>query len=249
MSVTHSIFVLAKNGTPLTPTTPCHARKLLEAGVAKKVWSKFNTFGIRMLVDTRREVPETTLGYDVGTKFEGFSVACGQENNLSVKLDLPDKKKIVRKLDERRTLRRTRRDRNCRRRECRSLNRAREGFLAPSQAVIVNSRLKVLRAFLSIYPVRAVGMEDVRFNHAKYRWGKNFSTCEIGKNRLRNYFRDAGCELFEYRGFETKELREKYGYKKTSDKGKDVFTAHCTDSLAIACEVGPGIGNGDKNPS
>lgn len=240
MSVTNSVFVLAIDGVPLAPTTPCRARKLLNAGVAKKAWSKFNTFGIQMLVETRREVPETTLGYDVGTKFEGFSVVCGQENSLSVKLDLPDKKEIVRKLDERRSLRRTRRGRNCRRRECRSLNRSREGFIAPSQAVIVNSRLKVLRALVSIYPIKVVGMEDVRFNHAKLRWGKNFSTCEIGKNRLRNYFRDAGCELFEYQGFETKELREKYGYKKTGDKGKDVFTAHCTDALALACEVGPG---------
>jgi hypothetical protein len=240
MSVIHSVFVLALDGKPLSPTTPCHARKLLAAKVAKKAWSKFNTFGIQMLVETRRETPEATLGYDVGTKFEGFSVVCGQENNLSVKLDLPDKKKIVRKLDERQCLRGTRRNRNCRRRECRSLNRARVGFLTPSQAVIVNSRLRVLRAFFAIYPIKAVGMEDVRFNHAKYRWGANFSTCEIGKTRLRNYFRDTGCELLEYRGFETKELREKYGYKKTSDKGKDVFTAHCSDALALACEVGPG---------
>jgi hypothetical protein len=35
--------VLALDGQPLTPTTPSKARKLLTGGVAKKVWSKFNT--------------------------------------------------------------------------------------------------------------------------------------------------------------------------------------------------------------
>lgn len=236
----HTVFVLAKDGKPLTPTTPCRARKLLKAGVAKKVWSKFNTFGIQMLVETRKETPETVLGYDCGTKFEGYSVVCGTENNLSVKLDLPDKKMIVRKLDDRKMMRRNRRSRKCRRRPARFSNRKREGFLAPGQAVIVNSRIKILKALLSIYPVQVVSMEDVRFNHAKHKWGKNFSTCEIGKNRIRKFIKDTGCELFEFRGFETKELREKYGYKKTKDKGKDVFTAHCSDSLALACEVGPG---------
>jgi hypothetical protein len=43
----HLVFVLANDGTPLTPTTPAKARKLLRAGVAEKAWSKFGTFGIR----------------------------------------------------------------------------------------------------------------------------------------------------------------------------------------------------------
>ena len=63
----HSVFVLGQNGQPLTPTTPSKARKLLAGGVAKKVWSKFNTFGIQMLVSTRTETPDATLGNDWGT--------------------------------------------------------------------------------------------------------------------------------------------------------------------------------------
>src|SRR5947208_13304727 len=162
----HSVFVLGGDGTPLTPTTPARARKLLQAGVARKRWSKFGTFGIQMLVPTRRETPVTTLGIDHGTKFEGYAVVCGAENVLAVKLDLPDKKKIVAKLTERRQLRRVRRFRKCRRRPMRSKNRSRKGFLAPSQAVMVGSRLKVMRALFAIYPITMVGFEDVRFNHA-----------------------------------------------------------------------------------
>lgn len=237
----HTVFVLAIDGKPLTPTTPAKARKLLEGGVAKKVWSKFGAFGIQMLVETRRETPQTTIGVDVGTKFEGYAVVCGNENNLAVKLDLPAKWKIVRKMKARRILRRNRRNRKCRCRPARFNNRKRsDGWLHPSQAAIVGSRLKVLRELFSIYPVDAVALEDVRFNHYKYRWGANFSTMEIGKQRLRDLFTEQGADLFEFRGWETKELREKYRYKKTSDKSADVFEAHCTDALALACEVGSG---------
>jgi len=237
----HSVFVLGLNGKPLTPTTPAKARKLLKGGMAKKCWSKFGTFGIQMLVSTGTEIPLTSLGYDVGTKFEGMAVLVGEENVLSVKLDLPDKKKIVQKLKERKQLRRARRFRNCRRRPARFNNRSHVGFIAPSQNVIINSRLKVLRELLCIYPIGMVGQEDVRFNHARYRWGANFSTCEIGKTRIRLFFEKQGVKVINFRGFETKELREKYNYPKTTSKSEDKFTAHCSDALALACEIGPKI--------
>ena len=133
---THEVFVLDVDGKPLTPTTTRKARLLLKAGVAKKVWSKFNTFGIQMLVPTRTEIPSTSMGVDLGTKFEGYSVVCAKENVLNVKLDLPDKKKLVRKIEERRVLSRNRRSRKCRRREARFDNRSRKNFLAPSQRQI-----------------------------------------------------------------------------------------------------------------
>jgi len=195
-----------------------------------------------MLVETRCETPETSLGVDHGMKYEGYAVVCGQENNLAVKLDLPDKQKIVRKLKERRTLRRARRSRKCRRRPARFNNRRRKpDWLAPSQAAVVGSRLKVLRELFRIYPIHVVGFEDVRFNHAKYRWGANFSTVEIGKACIKAFFTEHGTQVFDFQGYETKALREKYGYRKTSDKSADKFAAHCSDALALAVEVGPAM--------
>jgi len=231
----HTVFVLNVEGYPLTPMTPAKARKILKGGKAKKIWSKFNTFGIQLLYKTREEIPETTLGYDPGTKFEGISVVCGRENNLSVKLDLPEKGKIVKKLKERKFLRRNRRFRNCRRRKARFKNRSRKGFIAPY------SRLKILNQFCSIYPIQNIAMEDVRFNHAKYKWGNNFSTIEVGKQKIINFFKDKNMHIFKYRGFETADLRKKYGYKKTSVKNADKFSAHCSDSLALAVEVNCGV--------
>jgi len=236
---THSVWVLDKGGHPLTPTTPAKARKMMKAGVAKPVWNRFNQFGIQMMVSTRDHTPETVLGVDHGTKFEGYAVVCGIENNLAVKLDLPSKKTLVKKLEARRQLRRARRFRNCRRRPCRFDNRSREGFLAPSQAMIVGSRIKMLREFFRCYPIQDVSLEDVKFDHAHKRWGANFSTVEIGKARIREFIKP-NAKLHEFRGWDTKEFRMKYGYRKISDKSADRFEAHCSDALALACEVGPG---------
>jgi len=235
----HSVWVVSKGGHPLTPMTPAKARKLMRARVAKPVWSRFNEMGIQMLVETRHETLVTTLGVDHGTKFEGYAVVCGTENNLAVKLDLPSKKLLVKKLEARRHLRRARRFRNCRRRPQRFDNRSRAGFLAPSQAMIVGSRLKMLRKFFSCYPIQSVGLEDVRFDHAHKRWGANFSTVEIGKARIREFI-EAHAELHEFAGYDTKDLRLQYGYRKIADKHADRFEAHCSDALALACEAGEG---------
>ncbi len=234
----HSVFVLSDEGKALTPTTPGRARKLLKSGAAVKTWSKFGIFGIQFVKATRECVPVTSLGSDQGTKFEGYSVVCGNENVLNVKLDLPDKDKQVRKNEERSALRHARRFRKTRRRPARSDNRFRaDSWLAPSQRVIVDSRLKVLRELFRIYPIQLVGLEDVRFNHAHKRWGKNFSTVEIGKTTLRHFFHDHGAILTEFLGFETQMWREHFGYDKCSNKAADQFEAHCSDALALALAV------------
>ncbi len=236
----HLVFVLDPRGKPLTPTTPAKARKLFEGCVAEKVWSRFGTFGVRMLVETRRETPRVALGVDHGTKFEGYSVVADCENSINVTLDLPDKKRTLKKLEERRRMRRARRFRKCRRRPCRSKNRSRRDFLAPSQKVLVDSRLKVLDELCRIYPVNVAGVEDVKFNHTAKRWGANFSTVEIGKSRMRAFHTERGINFHEYEGHETQDLRRQFGYRKINEKGADRFETHCCDSLALACAVGTG---------
>lgn len=91
----HQVFVINVNSNPLTPTNWCKAKKLIKGGVAKKVQSKFGTFGIQMLVDTRKEKPECSIGIDYGTRFEGYSVIYGKEDNFNLKLNLPDLEKFV----------------------------------------------------------------------------------------------------------------------------------------------------------
>ena len=232
----HKVFVLDTNEKPLTPTTNARARKLMKGKQAKPTWNKFSQFGIQMLVKTRKETPKTILGVDFGTKFEGYAVRIGKENNLSVMWKLPDKKKLIRKLEERRILRRTRRQRNCRRRECRFNNRNKKEFIAPSQLMIIQSRIRVMREFFNCYPFDTVALEDVRFNHRDKRWGKNFSTIEVGKKFLYDWI-EQKAELLLFEGRETQMWGELFGYRKTSDKSVETFNSHCSDALAIAGSI------------
>jgi len=239
MSAKHSVFVVGIDGNPLTPTTNAKARKLMEGKQAKPIWNKFGQFGIQMLVETRKDVPKTVLGIDNGTKFEGYTIVTDKENVFAVMWKLPDKKKLVKKLEERRNLRRARRFRNCKRRECRFNNRNRDDFIAPSQKQIVDSRLKCINELCKCYPINTVAIEDVKFNHKKYSCGRNFSTIEIGKNIINNFFLIKGIKIDKYQGYETEKLREKYGYQKAkSDKGAIKFNTHCSDALTISVESG-----------
>lgn len=241
MSEKHNVFVLGINRKPLTPTTNAKARKLMKGKQAKPEWNKFGQFGIQMLVETRKEIPKTVLGIDNGTKFEGYTVSTDRENNFAVMWKLPEKKKLVKKLKERRRLRRARRFRNCRRRKCRFQNR-KGTFIAPSQKQIIDSRLKCIRELCKCFAFDNVAIEDVRFNHKKNRWGRNFTTMEIGKTMIDNFFINKGIQIDKFRGYETQELRKKFGYYKIkTDKSKIDFRTHCSDALAISAEV---LGNG-----
>lgn len=245
MSAKHNVFVLDIDGNPLTPTTNSKARKLLKGKQARPTWNKFSQFGIQMLVETRKEIPLVVIGQDWGTKFEGYSLITDKENNLNVMWKLPDKKKLVKKLEERRRLRKARRFRNCRRRECRFNNREKKNFIAPSQLQVVNSRLKCMNEFFKCYPVQKVAVEDVKFNHRDKRWGKNFSTAEIGKKKIFDAIRAkvGVSNLILFSGMDTQEFREKHNLKKIKDKSSKNFYAHCVDSFVIANELSQAIPN------
>ena len=238
-SLSARIFVIGINGKPLTPTTPKRAKRLMKENQAKPIWNKFSQFGIQLLVETRKETPKTVLGQDWGTKFEGYSLISGKENILNVMLKLPDKNKLVKKLKERKILRRARRFRNCRRRPTRFDNRTKTEFIAPSQLQVVNSRLKCMNEFFNYYPIQKVAVEDVRFNHRANRWGKNFSTIELGKNKIFNHIRKiVGTEnLILFSGMDTQVFRKKLSLTKSKDKSSKTFRSHCVDSFVIGNEL------------
>ena len=233
------VFVIGFDSNPLTPVKPQKAKRLMKEQQAKPIWNKFSQFGIQMLVETRKETPKTVLGCDFGTKFEGYSLVSGKENILNVMWKLPDKKKLATKLKERKILRRARRWRNCRRRQARFDNRSRKGFIAPSQLQIVNSRIKCMDEFFKCYPIQKVAIEDVKFNHRDKRYGKNFTTVEIGKKKIFDHIRaKVGTEnLILFGGYDTQEYRIKLGLTKSSDKSAKKFSSHCVDSFVIANEL------------
>ena len=233
------LFVLSCFGKPLMPCKPQKARKLICGKVAKPIWNKFGMMGIQMLFPTAENLQKTVFAIDGGNKFEGVSLIVGKENLLNVMWLLPNKKTITQKLNKRRELRRARRWRNCRRRACRFDNRVKSfGWIAPSQLVVVNSRLKLIREFFKYYPISIVGFEDVKFNHREKKWGKNFSTIEIGKTKIKNYLKGfVGENIIYFNGYETQEIRKQLSLSKVSDKSAQKFSSHCVDSFCMAVDI------------
>lgn len=225
--------VVGVDGKPLMPTTPQRAKKLLRGGVAKKYWNRLGQFYIRMLEPTGTKKQSLCLAIDTGSKWDGLAVVTKKQVVTTAELVLP--LGIAHKLEVRRQMRRARRYRKTPRRTKRFDNRRRpEGWLAPSQKAKVDFRTKIVDELCGIYPIYKFAVEDVRFNHYRKRWGKYFSTVEIGKAKFYEHLQSIGC-LKLYSGVETAEWREKLGLPKNSCKSALEWDAHASDAMAIGC--------------
>jgi len=146
---------------------------------------------------------------------------------------LPD---IRNKVETRRMLRRNRRCRKNRRRKARQKDTKKAGWISPTQRAKVEFRLNLISRYLKLYPITHFAVEDVKFNHYKKRWGKHFSGVEIGKTMLYTELEKLG-KLYKFEGWQTKELRDREGLKKSSSKDKLNFDSHAVDAAVIAGEV------------
>jgi hypothetical protein len=80
--------------------------------------------------------------------------------------------------------------------------------------------------------------------HYKKRWGKHFSTVEIGKTMLYNELENHG-KIIKYAGWQTaisplravvnSEARKYWGIKKSSAKDALTPESHANDALAMSC--------------
>jgi hypothetical protein len=236
--VINRVPVISKSGKPLMPCKPAKSRKLLESGKAEKKWSKLGIFYIQLTFDPTSELnknQKVILSADPGSKFDGYAVTT-RIINITGMSELPVK--IADKLESRRTMRRARRFRNTRQRPERFDNRNRDGFIAPSQKAKVEFRLKIIKELCKLYPVTEFAMEDVAFDHYNKRWGKHFSTVEIGKSLLYLELQKIG-ELHTFKGHETSQERKRLGLKKVSKKAKRSPESHATDAIALASLVKP----------
>jgi len=173
------------------------------------------------------------LSIDPGSKWDGVAVISEKGVLTSGMLVLPSK--VAEKLEQRRQMRRARRYRKTPRRAKRFDNRRRpDGWIAPSQKAKVDFRTKIVDELCKLYPVNRFAVEDVRFNHYKKRWGKHFSTVEIGKTKFYQHLEKVGG-LSLYDGVETSNQREKLGLPKNPIKRELSWDTHAVDAIAIGC--------------
>ena len=230
--------VVGKDGKTLMPTKASRARRWIKEGKAVPKWSELGIFYVQLTVDAGAETQAVGLGLDPGSKFDGIAVVSKKEVLQTGMTELP--KGITKKMEQRKNQRRNKRYRKCRRREARFDNRKKpEDWLAPSQQAKVDFKLTIIAGLCNLYPINKCVVEDVCFDHYKKRWGKYFSTVEIGKTLLYETLFEWCGHLKLVSGIETAQLREKYHVEKCADKRKRVVASHALDALVmIADEIG-----------
>lgn len=225
--------VVSKGGEALMPTTPARCRKMLEDGVAEKKWTKEGVFYIQMFIEVGDEKQEMALGIDPGSKYDGYCISGTEEVALMGMAVLPSG--VHKRMETRRMLRRNRRYRKCRRREARFDNRKKKGgWIAPSQLAKVQLRTRLMERLCGIFPITDIVIEDVKFNHAKWRNGAQFSTVEIGKMKVYDRAKEL-ADFWKCEGWETAESRKAHSISKCEEKGRLAPDSHANDAWAMVC--------------
>ena len=205
------IPVLDKDKKPLMPCSEKRARKLLEKGEAKPYWSRGVFCIILQKEPSSRNYQDIVIGIDPGSKFEGFSVKSESHTLLNIQTEA--KTDVKDKVETRRNLRRSRRNRKTRYRPCR-FNRSVGNRIPPSTKSRWVYKLSIINWLRKLYNITHVVVENVKAKTWKNarKWNKNFSPIEVGKNFFREEIKKMDVDYNEFDGFETYEFRNSYRF-------------------------------------
>lgn len=227
--------VVNSDNQPLMPTTLLRAKRWIASRKATPFWKK-GVFCVRLNQEpSDNKNQDICVGVDPGSKREAFTVKSKAHTYLNVLTNAVDWVKDA--VETRRNMRRARRFRNTRYRQTRFNNRKGQ-FLSPSTRARWDWKLRVLKWLNKIFLVTSVCCEDVGAKSKKNckKWNKSFSPLEVGKNWFYDEVRKL-CILITKQGFETKELRDNLGLKKSSSKLADKFECHNVDSWVLANSI------------
>ena len=225
--------VTSKSGKKLMPTKPNKAGMLIKKGLATPYWSN-GIFCIRLNYEPENDyTQEIAVGVDPGSKKEGFTVKSESHTYLNVQADAHNK--VGKKLEKRRELRRGRRSRKCPNRKNRTNRMANKARIPAGTRARWDWKLRILDWLSKLYPITHVCVEDIKarsIEHAK-KWNQSFSPLEVGKQWFYTEI-EKRWKLLTLQGYDTKEIRDRLGLKKSSNKLSETFKAHCVDSWCLA---------------
>jgi len=192
------VFVLDANKKPLSPCHEAVARKLLKQGKATIFRRYPFTIILKKAVDDTDNKQEYRLKIDYGSKHTGLAIL--QNNNVIWLAQIDHRTDIKKKLDERRSYRRRRRNKNLRYRQPKFLNRRRkEGWIPPSLESRINNIKTWVKRLQKLVPLTHISYENVKFDTQLMR-NPEISGIEYKQGTLQGY------EVKEY-------LLEKYNRK------------------------------------
>ena len=228
--------VVDKNQNPLMPTKPSRAKRWIRSGKATPFW-KNGIFCVRLNADpSDTEFQEIAVGIDPGSKKEGFTVKSEAHTYLNIQTDAHSK--VGKKVEKRRELRRSRRSRKCPNRKNRANRLANKVRIPAGTRARWDWKLRTLQWLSNLYRITSVCVEDIKarsIERAK-KWNQSFSPLEVGKQWFYTQI-EKRWKLLTLPGWETKEIRDSLGLKKSSKKLVETFDAHCVDSWCLAYHV------------
>ena len=237
--------VVDKNQRPLMPTKPSRARKWIRDKKATP-FRKNGVFSVRLNIDpSDRYFQEVVVGVDPGSKKEGFTVKSEAHTYLNVQADAHSG--VGKKVAKRRELRRSRRSRKCPNRKNRTNRLANTERVPAGTRARWDWKLRILNWLSKLYPVTHVCVEDIKartIERAK-KWNTSFSPLEVGKQWFYTEIRKR-WQLRTLQGWQTQEIRDRLGLKKSSKKLAETFDAHCVDSWCLAYQTVGGSGVPDN---
>ncbi len=228
---TKYVPVVDMNQKLLMPTISSRARRWIKFGKATGFWKR-GIFCVRLNVKpSGRKKQEIALGIDPGSKKEGFTLKSESHTYLNIQADAVTWVKEAIKV--RRDMRKNRRWRNTPYRKQR-LNRATNSF-PPSTHARWGWKLRIANWLCKMFPISCFVVEDMKAETKKGQrgWNRSFSPLQTGKRWFYKELKKLG-KLWLMQGYETAELRAKYGLKKSSNKMANKFSAHCVDSWVLA---------------
>jgi hypothetical protein len=224
--------VVDSNQKPLMPTTAIRAAKWIASRKATPFWKR-GIFCVRLNVEpSARNTQTIALGIDPGSKKEGYTAKSDSHTYLNIQADAVTWVKDA--VETRRTLRRSRRGRNTPYRKCRC-NRGVGFRLPPSTRARWGWKLRIANWLQKMYPINIFVVEDISADTRKgcKKWNQAFSPLEVGKKWFYKQLAKLG-KVETKEGWETFEMRNASGLKKSKSKMSEVFEAHCVDSWTLA---------------
>jgi RRXRR protein len=230
--------VVDTRGTALMPCTAAKARHLFKSGKARPKRNKLGLFSVQLCYEQEPTNQPLVAGIDPGSKFEGYSVVGTKETVLNLMGEAPNHVKDA--VQTRRTMRRARRFRKWRRPKRFDNRLNRKQRIPPSTRSRWEAKARVVMQLRKVLPLTDVVVEDVQAVTRKGKagkWNGSFSPVQVGKEHLYRVLREMGLQVHLKEGWQTKELREKYGLKKTKSKSKPSFESHAVDGWVLAASV------------
>lgn len=220
------------------PCTPAKARHLFKSGKARPKRNKLGLFYVQLCYEQEPDNQQLVAGVDPGSKYEGFSVVGTRETVLNLMVEAPNHVKET--VESRRTMRRARRLRKWRRpRRCDNrLNRKRR--IPSSTRSRWEAKARIIAQLQRMLPLTDVVVEDVGAVTRKGKggkWNSSFSPVQVGKEHLYRLLSEMGLTVHLKEGWQTRELRERFGLEKTKSKSKKSFESHAVDAWTIAASL------------